>query len=201
VKTTLLLVRHATCERMAERLNGRTADVSLTEAGRREAAAVGRRLAALRRPLVFSSSRGRAIQTAEIVAAPHGVEVRVEPALDEVDFGLWSGMSFTALAKDGAWHGWNEDRARARAPGGESMADVQLRVLSLMRSLAGRHSGATIVLVSHAEVIRAALLYMYGLPFDLWGRLEVAPASVFTVSAGSRSMRLLANGKCPAVRA
>jgi ribonuclease H / adenosylcobalamin/alpha-ribazole phosphatase len=183
VKTTLLLVRHATCERMADRLNGRTCDVPLTQGGQLEAQALGRRLAMLPQAVVYSSVRLRARQTAECIAAPHGVPIQIEPALDEVDFGRWSGMSFAELEKDPAWRGWNEDRAHARPPGGENMAEVLQRVSSLARTAADRHRGASLVFVSHAEVIRAALLHMRHLSFDRYAAMEVPPASVFKAVA------------------
>jgi|SRR4051812_47956295 broad specificity phosphatase PhoE len=179
--TTFLLVRHATCKQMDERLNGRTEDAPLVESGWTEARALARRLAGYPVSKIFCSPRVRARQTAEIIAEPHGVYAETCAELDEVDFGTWSGQSFAALASDSRWRDWNRDREHARAPDGESMQEVQRRALRLLSTLAQDSGDACVVLVSHAEVIRSALLYMENLSLDRYGEIPLAPASVSTV--------------------
>jgi broad specificity phosphatase PhoE len=174
-----MMVRHATCERMSERLNGRN-DARLTPDGEREAAALARRVAGegLR---VYSSPRLRARQTAKHIAQPHSLPVHIETGLDEVDFGDWSGRTFEALQSDAGWRAWNEDRAHARTPAGESMGDVQHRVLTAMQTLAKLHPGERLLLVTHAEPIRAALLHVHARPLDCFSEYAVAPASICTI--------------------
>jgi probable phosphoglycerate mutase len=168
---------------MSERLNGRSPGVMLTERGRREAQALGCELAPqLGQPKVFSSPRERARQTAEAIAAPHGVTVQTHAGLDEVDFGAWSGKSFEELEHDAGWRAWNHEREHARAPGGESMREVQQRVLATLHELSEEYRGAQLVLVSHAEVIRAALLHVRRMPLSQYSTLAVAPASVSTLA-------------------
>lgn len=181
---TFLWVRHATCKQMAERLNGRTATAPLEDIGWEEARSIARRLAPLSVSSILASPRERARQTAEIIAAPHGIPVETRDELDEVDFGAWSGKTFDSLQRDPHWLDWNADREHTRAPDGESMAEVQQRALWLLADLALGDRGDCVILVSHAEVIRSVLLYMKDLPLDRYGEIELPPASVATVRFG-----------------
>jgi probable phosphoglycerate mutase len=167
--TVFHLVRHAAND-LAERvLCGRKVDVPLNAHGRRQAAALARRLAQERIGHVISSPRKRARQTAEPIAAALNLSVTVAAQLDEHDAGLWSGQSFADLARDPRWRLWNERRHEVRPPAGESMAELQMRILRYLDQLALRHPSDTIVLVTHAEPIRAALLHERGLPLkDFW---------------------------------
>ena len=176
---------------MSDRLNGRV-DVKLTPEGMSEVVALGSRLEGLARLHVYSSPQLRARQTAQAIAARHGVEPGIEPGLDEVDFGDWTGKRFAELATDPDWHVWNSRRATARAPGGETMWEVQRRMLATMRRIARRHHGGRVALVSHAEVIRAALLHLTGRTLNQYSEVAIDPAGVSTVVATRSAMRVVA---------
>jgi broad specificity phosphatase PhoE len=107
------------------------------------------------------------------------------PALDELDFGAWTGRSFEALAGDPDWRLFNERRSLAAAPGGERILDVQARIVALMVELAGSHPDASLALVSHGDVIRSALLHFLGMPIDFIHRLDIAPRAVSVASLNS----------------
>jgi probable phosphoglycerate mutase len=111
--------------------------------------------------------------------------------LDEVDFGRWAGCRFDALDGDPDWTRWNAERGTARAAEGETMAEVQARVSALLRATAARHVGETVVLVSHADVIRAAVADVLVLPLDQLLRFDVDPASMTTVVMGENWARLV----------
>lgn len=188
----LHLVRHASHDRVSSILCGRMAGVGLGERGLREAAALARRLSAESVDAVLSSPRDRAVETAGIVAEALDRPMHIVPDLDEVDFGDWTGRSFAELEDDPRWRHWNERRSDARAPGGESMVEVQERIAGVIERLCGA-AGGTCLLVSHAEPIRAALLGVLGLPLDAYGRLTIDPASLSSVElwpGGSRILRL-----------
>jgi len=129
---------------------------------------------------IHASPRQRATETARAIETARGGELRVEiaEALDEVDFGAWSGCEFADLARDTQWRCWNERRSLARAPGGERMRDVQARIMSHIERVSAAAPEGAVALISHAEVIRAALLYCLGLSLDAWPLLEISPASV-----------------------
>jgi broad specificity phosphatase PhoE len=185
-----ILIRHATCERMDELLLGRTVDLPLDPRGRQQAAAMAHALRTRDDLLVMASPRQRTQQTAAAIAAVTGCEVVSSHAIDELDFGHWSGRTFMQLAEDADWRDWNAHRASAATPAGERMTDVQARVLQQLKRLADAFPGRTIALVTHAEVIRGALLHWLGAPLDGYSRLAIHPASCSTVSLGDWGVRI-----------
>jgi len=127
---------------------------------------------------VQSSPQRRARETAEPIARAFGLPIEIAPKMDELDAGLWSGASFEKLSSNAHWQAWNSKRSSTRPPGGESMHDLQKRVLDHLAALEREHSGEEIVLVSHAEPIRAAVLHYRGLPLDAFAQVSIAPGSV-----------------------
>ncbi len=167
--TVFHLVRHGAND-LAERvLCGRKLDVPLNAHGHRQAEALARRLRVEPVTQVVSSPRRRSRQTAEPIAAALNLPLSIAPQLDEHDSGMWSGQSFADLAGDPRWRLWNERRHEVRPPAGESMLELQTRMLRYLDTLALRYPNDRIVLVTHAEPIRAALLQERGLPLkDFW---------------------------------
>ena len=142
-------------------LAGRSHDVHLNPEGREQAQRLARRLDARSISAVYSSPLPRALETAAPLAA-HGTEVRMcEPAM-EIDFGEWTGRTLEELASDARWAAFNRARARTRAPRGESMQDVQSRIVSEIERLRDLHRGEAVVLITHADVIRAAFVSLRG---------------------------------------
>jgi probable phosphoglycerate mutase len=176
--TLLLLVRHAVHDTVGRVLCGRSPGVHLGAIGRAQAARLGRKLRRDRPVALFASPQPRAQDTAEEMAPAFGLAIQTEPALDEIDFGDWTGRDFATLEEDARWRRWNAERATARPPGGECMAQVQARLLRWTGSLPGLFPGATVLAVSHADVIKAAVAAHLGLPLDSHWRIEVSPGSV-----------------------
>jgi probable phosphoglycerate mutase len=179
--TTILLIRHAMNDYVGNTLVGRRPGVHLNEAGRAEAERLARRLAATPIEAVYSSPLERATETAEPLARRAALPVTVCHALSEIDFGDWTGRAIRDLEDDPAWKRCNSDRASARIPGGESMLEVQLRMIGAVEGFRDRHRGGVVAAVSHGDPIRAALTHYLGLPLDLLDRLEVQTASVSVV--------------------
>ena len=186
----LAFVRHATCERMDEMLLGRTIDAPLATVGVQEAEAMACMLAASQEALLVASPRRRAQQTAESIAARNRCELVTAHDLDELDFGHWSGQTFDELARDPDWRRWNEQRHSAATPAGERIEDVQARVLRYLHRLREAFPGRPMILVTHAEVIRAVLLYWLQAPADAYRRLAISPASISRVSLSDGGPRI-----------
>jgi broad specificity phosphatase PhoE len=185
-----VLVRHATCEHMDEMLLGRIVDAPLAAIGLQEAQALARALEAQPEALIVASPRRRAQQTAAAIAARTHTEVVTASAIDELDFGHWSGRTFRELADDPAWRQWNEQREIAATPAGERIADVQARVVRHLHRLTEAFPGRPMILVTHAEVIRAALLHWLEAPIGVYQRLAIGPASMSRVSMGDWGLRI-----------
>jgi probable phosphoglycerate mutase len=139
---------------------------------------LAQRLRGERPAALHASPRRRAVQTAALLDEALGLGVTIDTALDEIDFGEWSGRSFTALNQDPAWRSWNEQRATACPPGGEAMHEAASRALRWTAALPARHPDAVVVGVSHSDVIKAVLLAHLGATLDAHWRIEIAPASV-----------------------
>lgn len=163
----------------------------LTTAGERQARAVASRLSSERLDLVQTSPRERAHGTADAIAARAGAPLEVVDALDEIDFGDWTGCDYAQLEHDPAWRDWNERRGDARCPRGESMAEAADRIHSHVERLARERPGQRIALVSHADMLRGLVARTLGLPLGRLLGFEIEPASVSRIEAGSWGGRVL----------
>ncbi len=173
---TVALVRHGAHDELGRILSGRTSHVGLNAAGRAQVARLGARLAANGHDFtrLECSPRRRTVETAQILGDALGLQPQVAPALDEVDFGRWSGRAFADLDGDPAWAHWNAERGRAGTPGGENMAAVVARVSGHLAAL----PGGPVLCVSHCDVIRAVLAHYLRLDLNHLLRFEVSPGSV-----------------------
>jgi probable phosphoglycerate mutase len=181
VSTTVYLVRHGEHDQVDRKLCGRMPGVVLNAKGEEQARAVGRRLASLQPMRILSSPLERARGTADIIGEATGCPVENAQALQEIDCGEWTGKAFEELHKEPRWKDWNEARSVTRPPGGEMMIEVQARVVSYLERLRRLYESARLVLVSHSDVIKAAILFHIGLSLDLFSRIEVAPGSISTL--------------------
>ena len=174
----LFLVRHAMCDPVGRSLSGRRRGVGLNAAGRAQAAGIARRLAGAPLTAVHSSPLARALETAAAVAAPHALTPCVEPGLAELEFGAWTGREIEGLRGEEQWTHFNAYRSGTRAPGGELALEAQSRAVSAVLRLASTHADGCVAVVSHADVLKAVLGHLLGVPLDLQHRMELAPASV-----------------------
>jgi broad specificity phosphatase PhoE len=164
VSTTIVLVRHGETDWNLERRFQGHADTPLNEAGRIQAAELADALGSERISAVYSSPLRRAHETAAIVAARLGLDVRALEALREIHVGDWEGLTIDEV-KDrypGSttvdWHsGW---------PGGETYDQLAARVLPALAALAREHVDERILVVTHAGPVRAALAAAMELSYD-----------------------------------
>ena len=173
--TMLILVRHVEHVLQNQVLLGRTHEAPFTENGRQQLIGLAESLRHEHLTAVHSSPRGRAVETAEAIAVAHGLIVEIREELDELNYGEWSGRRIEELARDPQWRRWNKRRSAWRPPGGESMREVQTRMLCYSAGIRGSES---IVAVTHAEPIRALLLHVASIPIDEFMRIDVSPGGV-----------------------
>lgn len=187
----MLLIRHGHTDAVGTRLVSRLPGVALNAAGRADAGRLGAALA--REPLtaIYSSPLERAIETARPLAAEHRLLLQPCDGLIEVDFGEWTGQTFAELDGREDWRRFNAHRGSAVVPAGESASAVQARILACIGELQQRHPGETVAAVSHADVIRAALLYYCRISLDDWQQIQVDPASVSAVALGPTDTEIL----------
>jgi broad specificity phosphatase PhoE len=185
VTTTIHLVRHAVHDRLDRVLCGRMQGVALSAQGRAQAAALAARFAKEPITAIYASPIERARETAEPIAERLGCTVQVREAFTEIDLGSWAGRAFDDLRDDPVWERWNTARSVTRPPGGETMLEAQVRIVAGLERLCAEHPAESVVVVSHADMIKAALAYHLGLPLDAILRFEIGPASVSTLLVGA----------------
>jgi len=164
--TNVWLIRHA---EPSAAVRGRcygSLDVELSAAGRAQAAQLAELLKAEPLAAVYSSPRIRAIQTAEAVAAPHGLAISIRPALREIDFGDFEGRTYDEIAAShpDLYRQWMETPTEVRFPRGESFAQVRERVLGVFVPLLTQHENQSIAIVTHGGVVRIILADALGIP-------------------------------------
>lgn len=190
--TTVLLIRHAAHGHLGAVLSGRSPGIPLSDIGREQAASLAASLAGVPLVRLLTSPVQRARETAQAIAVSHpNLAAEVDPGFDEIDFGEWTGRGFAELENDPAWRRWNSERALARPPGGESMAEAQRRAWQALNAAAARHSGETIAIVSHCDIIRALVAQVLALPLDAVHRFDVDPASVSRLVIGDWGAKVL----------
>ena len=192
MQTLFHLVRHGQYGLIDRALGGRAPGHALVEAGRDEAVRVAGALRGRAVAAVVSSPVQRAVETAAPIAAALDLAVCIDAGVVELDCGEWTGMSFEALRERPEWHRWNRFRSSAAIPGGEGMLAAQARTGAALERLHAAHGGAEVVVVSHADIIKAALLHVLGAPLDHMGRLEIGPGSRSVVAWHDETARVLA---------
>ncbi|MCX7852909.1 MAG: MSMEG_4193 family putative phosphomutase [Anaerolineae bacterium] len=199
MSATLLLVRHGENDLIkARRLAGRLPGVHLNETGREQARRLAERLAAWPLAAVYSSPLERCYETALIIAEPHGLPVRTHDGLLESDYGEWQGQAVDELVKTDLWKLVQMTPSFVRFPGGETLRAMQQRTVETLHEIAADHPQRPVVVCSHADPIRAALMYFLGASLDLFQRLEIAPASLSIVRFepfGPRVLRINDTGR------
>jgi ribonuclease H / adenosylcobalamin/alpha-ribazole phosphatase len=176
----LFTVRHGETAFARERRFAGARDVPLTPLGQRQCEAVARALSSAFVEAVYTSPLGRAQASAAPIAAPHKLTARVEPAFREMAFGEWEGLTLTeaTLRFPREMEAWAATPHLVQPPGGERLAAVAARVAAGLATLTDAHAGQTVVLVSHAIVIRLVVLAALGLgPDRLWS-VDASPAGI-----------------------
>ena len=181
----MLFVRHGTTPTTGSVLPGRARGLHLADEGRAQAEALAERLGVLQRiAAVYASPLERARETAAPIARKLGLEVVADKGLLECDFGQWTGLDLKKLMKKPEWVTVQRYPSGFRFPGGESFSEMQTRITGTATRLAAVHRGRAVVLVSHADPIKAAVAHALGTHLDLFQRIVVSPCSVTAVAYG-----------------
>ena len=197
--TTLVLLRHGeTPLTPQKRFSGSGgSDPALSDTGRHQADRVATALAARGTVQdVISSPLARCRETAEIVAARLGLDVRIEDGLRETDFGAWEGLTFAEVREryPDDMSTWLSSPDAEPTGGGESFEAVAHRVGAARDKLLAAHTGRTVLLVSHVTPIKTLVRLALGAPPEALFRMELSAASLSVVAYyadGNASVRLL----------
>lgn len=200
--TIFLLIRHATNDAVGKSLAGWTPGVHLNEEGKAQAEQLVGHLAQVALTAIYSSPLERAIETAQPVAASKGLEITIDQGLGEIDFGEWTGKTIKELAETPTWGHIQRFPSGTRIPGGETLREMQYRVVTRLEALRHEHPKGIIAVFAHADVIKAMMAHYLGVHLDLFQRIVISPASVSVVSvseAGPHVLRMNDTGAAPVI--
>lgn len=164
MNTRIFLVRHgATVLTAEDRFAGAT-DVALSEEGREQARRLAARLKREKISAVYASPLGRTMETAAILAEPHGLRVESRDGLREISHGHWEQMTRAEVEQQFPEEAasWDKDPYTFAPAGGESGLAVTARALPVLIEIVRGHPGAHILVVSHKATIRLLLSSLLG---------------------------------------
>ncbi len=165
--TRILAVRHGeTAWNRDTRIQGHT-DIALNDHGRWQAEQLAQALHAEPIAACYASDLSRARETAQAVAERHGLPVQVHIGLRERGFGSFEGKTWAEL--EAGWpveiESWRKRVPNFAPPGGESLLQLQARVVATVDELAARHPGEQVLMVAHGGVLD--MLYRLATRLDL----------------------------------
>ncbi|MFN2138649.1 MAG: MSMEG_4193 family putative phosphomutase [Candidatus Promineifilaceae bacterium] len=177
--TLFLLVRHGENAWVNKhRLAGWLPGVHLNKNGHRQAKEASLRLSSVPVEALYSSPLTRCVETAEYFAAQYKLPIIYHQEFGEVRYGDWEGKKVKQLAKKPQWRTVQFFPSRMRFPGGEALREVQFRAVQALERLSESHQGQTVMVVSHADLLKLLLAHYLGTHIDLFQRIVISPASV-----------------------
>jgi len=182
-------LRHGEAAWNAEgRLCGST-DVPLSDAGRRQAQLLARRLQPIPVEALYSSPLSRALESARLIGEVIGHGPVVDHRLAELNYGAWEGRTFEEIkrADPAIYNAWDADPATLAPPEGESGVHLIERVTPFLAEVAQRHASGNVVVVCHKTVCRLLACHMMGVPLREYRRritMENAALNIFETREG-----------------
>ena len=193
----LFLVRHGeTADNIQMRYLG-WRDEPLTEKGRQQADLAAAALASFPIRKIYTSPLMRAADTAARIQQACKASLHVDSRLKEGSFGQWEGLRRDDVLQRGSpdvemLARWESD-ASFSPPGGESLGEVQVRMISLVEDLVSELAGNSVVLVSHVGPIKALLAHALDVPLEATRRFFLDPCSITVVDWGKHPLLRLFN--------
>lgn len=179
--TTLYLVRHGETDWNAtERCQG-ALDIPMNENGLRQARSAGDALQHVTFDAAYTSTLGRAQQTAAALIRQSALMATPVAALSELSYGAWHGLRPDEWP-DATAVRWRSDPWSVRFPEGESLALLRDRVIPVLEDIVRRHVGQQVLIASHGHVNRLMLLHLLGDDPNTFWDIEQANGAVFEVT-------------------
>ena len=194
----LVLIRHAHSQSNASGvLSGRLPNIHLSEKGIKQSQQLSERLGNFAVAQLRVSPMERCFETISpwlndvVLKNSPDFEPIIDPSLNEVDYGHWSGKKLISLARKKEWRTVQESPSRMYFPGGEGIAQMQSRAMSVVHELAKLPDSKTAVIVSHGDVIKSIVASALGTHLDEFQRIIIDPASVSVLDYSGVKPRVL----------
>lgn len=166
--TCLILIRHGETDWNTEGRWQGQADVALNESGWSQAQEMARSLQEAGIAEIYSSDLLRARQTAQVLADVTGLPLHLDSRLREIHQGEWQGLLFSEIQARyaQAYQERRRDPLSIAPPGGETAAQVRLRVVSAVQDILRQHPDETVAVVSHGFALAVLIAHLKCEPFD-----------------------------------
>ena len=185
--TRLYITRHVeTIWYTQKRMQGRK-DSPLTEKGKQQAVLLSKALADVELEAIYSSSSGRTMQTARIIAGSRNIPIIPLDSLREINLGEWEGMNTAEAEKQypEQYRNFWKFPHLYEPVGGESFGDLISRIGETLELLANRHNGKSIMVVTHAVILKTIALIVEKKELkDLWSGAFMYPTSLSIIERG-----------------
>ena len=188
-RTQVIIVRHGQTQWNLKLIRQGHLDSPLTEKGIAQAQALAQRLAQEEFTALYSSDLGRAVQTAQIIAAVTGHQIVTDTRLRERNLGIFQGLNGDEIKEK-----FPEEYRFHRSlgpdyviPRGESVKQQVERNIVCLCEIAAKHAGEAILVVTHGGVLSGLFRHTFSIPFSAARRFEFMNASlnVFNYENGS----------------
>jgi probable phosphoglycerate mutase len=177
----LLLIRHGEVPGIdPPRFRGRM-DLALTDLGKVQAHAMGEWVRDhFAVGAIYSSPLSRCLDTANAIATPLALQVQANLDLTDCDYGRWTGLTHPeAAARDPEpFRAWKHDPGINPPPDGETLRQVEVRVMGALHAIQRHHAGGCVALVTHDAVIRVLILHLLNAPMSHYASLRQDPTAV-----------------------
>lgn len=182
----IFLLRHAHSVANAKSvLAGRTPKVPLSEKGLKQREKLEQRLQGAKFDLVISSPMQRCLETIERFHA--NPDIRED--FQEVDYGDWTGKKLSSLARNKAWQEIHRNPASVRFPNGETLPEVQTRVLLGLDNLSSKNKD--ILISTHADVVKVIILHALGTHLNNIDKLHIGNASISVIERNKSGLSVI----------
>jgi broad specificity phosphatase PhoE len=181
--TTLFLIRHAEVEARYQGVFGGRIDMDISPRGHEQAAALAGYLKHKTFDAIYASPMKRVQQTMVTCLANGAPKPVIMPKLHEVDFGVWTGLTFAEVEQRfGARAStWLDQLAAGTIPNAESATGYRARIEPCVQEILQRHAGQRVAVFCHGGVIRQMLAILLDLPLPKTAGFEIDYASLTEV--------------------
>lgn len=189
--TILLLIRHGSNDFVKEgRLAGWLPEVHLNAQGQREADALARRLNHISLSAIYSSPLDRCMETATAVALCQKLPIHVREELGEFRSGDWQGKKIDELKETETWKQLQSSPSGVRLPNGETIDEVQTRMVAMIDAIVKQHPNEVVAVFSHADPLKAAIAHYLKMNLNDFQHIIINPASVTVFFFGENGANL-----------
>ncbi len=191
--TRLFLVRHGETEwNKSLRYQGYQ-DIPLSEEGRIQAQRTASRLSAEKLDAAYASDLSRAMETAKIISARHGLEVNPVPELKETNFGRWEGLTYPEINEQfpEVLKLWRTNPRDTKIPGGESLSEVADRCWAGLDKIIKQNPNQNVLLVAHGGIIRIIVAIILGMDLNDYWKIKQDNGSLNIIEFYKRSRAIL----------